>query len=242
MIQKEEMNADGVEVAEIGIGLSALEFSFLCTSYSIASLICFDMPDENTATEEEQLQTLLNMVKRGILYRDGDSLAVNDEMAEILSCIAGRLFTLRIWAPESDTSNIGIYVGKEGDLVIAEPGRKSNDFVVLSHMPAGELTSYLASGDIIPEAMISEEVSLISRELEKEGISVPEGKLEAAAGLRLEIDFYEDMQAESFASLYVLWYEEKELIVRQIGENRTADLYITNELIPIICEICGMRP
>ncbi len=236
-----DAESTAVEATEVGIGMNSLEFRFLCASYAIESVVCFEMPETIAETEEEQLQTLLNMVKRGILYQDDNCFVVNEEIGNMLDCIANRTATLRIWSPESDIKNCCIYVGADKECVIAEPGKKEDEFLVLKQIPEGTLASFLASGNLIPEAMVKEGISEISRELKNDELSVPVGALENENGLRLEIEIYEGLDTEKSVAIYVLWIDERELIVRDVGENRTADYYVTKELIPMICEMCGIE-
>ena len=227
------------ETVEIGIGLTELEFRFLCASFGITSLVGYEIP-VSTDTEEEQLQGLLNMVKRGLLIREEDRFVVNDEIGEMMECIATRSSTMRIWSPESDVPNCVIYIGENKAGVMAAPGKKEGEYTVLTYLPEGTLPGFLASSDIIPDAMVPEEISEFSRELNKNGIQVPEGDMTEREGIRLEIHFYDGTNAEESATIYVLWLDEQEVIVRDMGEVRTADHYVTNEMIPLICAQCGV--
>ncbi len=227
------------ESAETGTGLTELEFRFLCASFGITTLVGYEIPPANE-TDEEQMQGLLNMVKHGLLIREEDSFVVNEELGEMMECIATRICTMQIWSPESDVSNCVIYIGEDKAGVVAKPGQKEGEYTVLTYLPEGTLPAFLSSADIIPEAMIPEEIAEFSRELDKEGISVPEGELTDKDGVRLEIRFYDGTDAEESVIFYVLWLNEQELIVRDIGGVRTADHYVTNEIIPLICAQCGL--
>ena len=223
---------------EIGTGLSQLEFRFLCASYGVTSLVGFEIT-EDAETQEEQLQVLLNMVKRGLLTQTDDGFAVSSEISEMMQCIATRISTMRIWSPDSSTPNSVIYVGQDRDAVMACPGKKKGEYAILTYLPTGTLSGFLASSDIIPDALVPQEISELGRELNKEGISAPEGKLTDRDDIRLEIRFYDGTDAEENAAVCIIWHNGQEVAVLDSGGMRTADNYVTKELIALICAQCG---
>ncbi len=223
---------------EIGTGLSELEFRFLCASYGITSLVGFEIP-ATEETQEQQMQGLLNMVKRGLLKQEDDRFVVCEETAEMMECIATRITTMRIWSPESSVPNCVIYTGENKAAVMACPGKKKGEYAVLTYLPAGTLSGFLASSDLIPNAMVPEEIAEAGREINKDGIQIPEGATEGSNNIRLEILFYEGTDAEDSTKLSVIWMDVQELVVVDTGDVKTADLYVTREIIPIICTLCG---
>ena len=121
-----------IEITELGIGLSEWEFLVLCNTCGIKDIVCFEQKMKEPS-EEEGLQTLLDMVNRNLLIHSGDTFSLSEDVLSVMEVIEKRKFTIKMRLPESDIPDCCFYIGDGENLILAEPGARENEYVFLKH-------------------------------------------------------------------------------------------------------------
>ena len=221
-----------IEITEKGIGLSEWEFSILCNVCSIQDIVCFENKEKDP-NPEECLQTLLDMVKRGILLNSEDTFSLSPDILLVANVIAGRKFTLLMQSSETEVPDCCIYVGDGENAVLAEPGAREGEYVILKVLPKNVLGVFIENGGYIPKAEIDEEINEIRRKVEgtdSTGVEFSQVDEGGPSKYRFKANVYAGSEDQLATSLYVIWDNGNELLLEISGNEKTADYYEESRL------------
>lgn len=237
------MVENSIKITEKGICFSSLEFTILCNACGIQDLICFEQSDGQPG-ERETLQVLLEMVKRGLLIQEGDTFSLGDEILSIMDVIAERKYTIMLRIPESEISDCCIYIGSGENMVLAGPGVREGEYIVLKILPKSILGVFLESGGYIPKSEISEEIRQIRKiieETENAGVEYTPFGEEGPDKYRFKAEIYNGKQDIKHATLYVYWDKGNELLLEISELGKVADYYSEDKLIGDILQLAGIN-
>ena len=230
------------EITEKGIGLGEWEFILLCNACSISDVVCFEQ-HEKTPGEEEALQTILEMVKRNLLVHNGEAFRLSDDMLAIMKVIATRKHTVMLRSPEREVPDCCLYISEEENLVLAEPGAREGEYIVLKMFPKTILRVFLENGDYIPNSKIPGEVQEIRRKIEKTdeyGVEFTVYEEAELSDYRFKADFYTGTEEMKTSTLYVYWDKGNELMLEITGTDKKADYYSEDRLLETILLLAGL--
>jgi hypothetical protein len=214
------------EITEKGIGLSEWEFVVLCNVCSVHNLICFERK-ETALGEEEIVQTVMGLVKRGVVINQDDSFRLGTDAAPIFKGIQNRKFTMMIRSEENEAPDSCFYFGEGDNYILAQPGAREGEYVVLKQLPKNMLGTYLEQSGFIPRASVPEDIVDIMKSLEGEKGVGEELSITAPDQVKNErfmAEFYSGSQDERVTSLYVLRDKGSELLVEFSDSVQYADL------------------
>ena len=231
-----------IEITELGIGLSEWEFLILCNTCGIKDIVCFEQKMKEPS-EEEGLQTLLDMVNRNLLIHSGDTFSLSEDILSVMEVIEKRKFTIKMRLPESDIPDCCFYIGDGENLILAEPGARENEYVVFKTLPKSVFEVFLESGGYIPKNEVSPEIQEIRRKVEYvelNGVEFTPFDGDAPNDYRFMAEVYMGDQDIKYASLYVLWDKGNEILIEVSEMGKVADYYSEERLVKELLQLVGL--
>ncbi len=229
------------EMTEKGIALSEWEFVVLCNVCSIRSLICFEKK-EGLPGEEEIVQTVMGLVQRGVVINQDDSFRLGTDAAPIFKGIQNRKFTMMIRSEENEAPDSCFYFGEGDYYILAQPGAREGEYVILKQLPKNMLGTYLEQSGFIPRASVPEDIVEIMKSLgngENAGDGLSITSPDQVKNERFMAEFYSGSLDERVTSLYVLRDKGSELLVEFSDSVQYADYYRESDLLERILALTG---
>ncbi len=229
-----------MELTERGFGFSEAEFNVLCNVCEIKRVVCFEQKNEEL-TEEEVYRCIINLVERKILVQKEDSLAFSEEAEAMFGGIADRTLTCQIHSGTGEFPDCCFYVKSDGSFVMAEPGARDEEYVILKHINCYTFYEFLEKGDYIPKAQIPADIYEIKTRLENTEIEAPEIVPEKDPNVKIAINVYFGSEDENEEKIYFTLNNGNELLITETGENKTACYYSEEKLISLLKRYTGVE-
>ncbi len=112
------------------------EFGLLLGAAGVTHFRCFDYGNHDTSfpqlSKEECNETVLGLIKTGILSVNGDSYQLNNEVRNILGILKVAEYIILYTPGKAERNVVCIYFASENDYIIANPGEKKEEYIKLT--------------------------------------------------------------------------------------------------------------